>query len=183
MEALQQTVAKICGKLPLLDPQCLKLIVSRSLSFGIIIGSALVKVPQIINIVRAKKSNGIAASSFVLEIVGYSISVLYNWSNGYPISTWAENAFMWLQSMMIVFLIAHYDKKLNATFIATFVAFCAVFISTLIPGSAAALAVAPHLVLLQKASAGIFIASKLPQIVKIFKVLSTHQPCSPTSQT
>lgn len=168
-------IATICGKLPLLDAQCLKLIVSRGLSFGIIAGSALVKVPQIINIVKARKSNGLAASSFVLEIVGYSISVLYNWSNGYPLSTWAENAFMWLQSMMIVFLIAHYDKKLNLTFISTFAACCAAFVAMLIPGSAANQAVLPHLILLQKASAAIFIASKLPQIVKIFRVCMTQR--------
>eukprot|EP00741_Cyanophora_paradoxa_P003375 tig00000692_g3280.t1 len=51
------------------DGPCLSFVVSRVLSIGIIAGSVLVKVPQILKIVRARSAEGLSLSMFCLELV------------------------------------------------------------------------------------------------------------------
>jgi mannose-P-dolichol utilization defect 1 len=65
----------------------------------IIAGSVVLKVPQIINFVKDKSVEGVSSSMYVLETIGYTVSLLYFFLGGYPFSTYGENVFMILQSM------------------------------------------------------------------------------------
>eukprot|EP01017_Pseudomicrothorax_dubius_P051333 TRINITY_DN9861_c0_g1_i1.p1 TRINITY_DN9861_c0_g1~~TRINITY_DN9861_c0_g1_i1.p1 ORF type:complete len:248 (-),score=80.84 TRINITY_DN9861_c0_g1_i1:128-772(-) len=73
-------------------------------------GSLLVKVPQILKIWSNKSAEGISISSFYWELVVYLLSCGYNIRYGNPFSTYGENAFMFFQSTILVFLCWSFSK-------------------------------------------------------------------------
>lgn len=48
------------------------LIISRLLSYGIILGALILKVPQILKVTRARSAKGLALSSYWMETFGYA---------------------------------------------------------------------------------------------------------------
>ncbi len=53
------------------DKQCIALLVSKMLGYAILLGSLIVKLPQIVKIMGAKSAKGISLSSVLLELVVY----------------------------------------------------------------------------------------------------------------
>ena len=66
------SIAGACSKLSLstplevLDPPCFKYCLAKGLGYGIVAGSAGVKLPQILAIYRARTVGGLAGSSIVI---------------------------------------------------------------------------------------------------------------------
>jgi hypothetical protein len=110
-----------------------------------------------------------------------AIGISYNSRAGYPFSTYGEGVFILIQScilgriglfsscfsfsdMLLLILIAKYNKELNAVFFASFLAFLgflvACFSESLVPASVMSL--------LQAGSIAIFSASRIPQIWENF---------------
>lgn len=81
----------------------LKYFVSKALSYGIITGSFMLKVPQIMKIMKNNSVEGLARSMYGLELLGYIITISYNWNNGYPLSTYGENISIAVQSEFKLF--------------------------------------------------------------------------------
>jgi mannose-P-dolichol utilization defect protein 1 len=105
---------------------------------------------------------------FFLELVGYSITLSYNIVQGNPFSTWGENLFLLLQTFIIVFLMFRFTTGINATFISITVGFAAALFA-MISGNVPM----EVMTLLQTSSIGIFVASKVPQVITNFKTRST----------
>jgi hypothetical protein len=82
------------------DPEFIHLAVS----YGIIAGSAVVKVPQIINLVRAGTARGLNLPSIYLETVATLAGTIYNLLIGNPFRTYGETALILLQNLVIVVL-------------------------------------------------------------------------------
>ena len=59
------------------DLPCIKITVSKGLSLAIILGSVLVKAPQIFNIVSNADVRGLSPSAFYLDTLGYLLSPVY----------------------------------------------------------------------------------------------------------
>ena len=148
------------------DFVCLKLLVSKLLSYGIICGAVLVKVPQIVKIVRSKSTAGLAPSMYVLENIGYLITVIYNLRNGYAFSTFGEAVFLLLQGFVLVALFGVFNKRLGLTVAgaSVFAAF-AYFLGQV--------ATPAQLAQAQMATIPIFAASRLPQIARNYQAGST----------
>lgn len=87
---------------------CLKATLSKCLGLGIIAGSILVKVPQIVKILKNKSAQGISLLATCLELTAIIASVSYNFVNGYPFSSYGDNFFLLLQTATIAALIQHY---------------------------------------------------------------------------
>ncbi len=148
------------------DVTCVKLLISKVLSIGIICGAVLVKVPQIINIVRSRSTEGLAASMYALENVGYLITVLYNLRQGYAFSTYGETFFLLLQGIVLIALFGIFNKRLPfSVALYAFYAALGYYIWELSPHS--------QLPLFQTLTIPIFAASRLPQIVSNFNGKST----------
>lgn len=133
-----------------------------------ILGSVAVKLPQILSIVRAKSAGGISLSMFVLELIGFTITLGYNVSRQNPFSTWGENFFLLTQTVVIVVLMLYYSKQMGVMSIsglALWVAALGAMVSGNVP--------ADIMAVLQTASVGIFVASKVPQILSNFSNRST----------
>lgn len=101
---------------------CLKLAISKCLGLGIVVGGSIVKIPQIITIVRHGSAKGLSLTSFLLETVAYQIVLVYNMRLRNPFSTFGEVFFMTIQNIIICLLIAHYHLKTRhvLTFICLF---------------------------------------------------------------
>ena len=75
----------------LMDMDCLKYSISKGLGYGIVIGSGIMKLPQILKIVMNRDVTGLNAMSFYMECAAFLPSIVYNFLKGYPISTYGEN--------------------------------------------------------------------------------------------
>lgn len=152
----------------MVDVDCLKSLLSKALGYLVIAGSVGVKVPQILSIVSAGSAEGIALSMFVLELVGYTINLGYNIARQNPFSTWGENLFLLAQTAIILALMLHYTKKLG---------FISISLAALWMASLGAMLTGQIsleiMQLLQTASVGIFVLSKVPQVITNFKERST----------
>nr|XP_037285564.1 LOW QUALITY PROTEIN: mannose-P-dolichol utilization defect 1 protein-like [Rhipicephalus microplus] len=69
---------------------CLKLALSKCLGYGIIVGSTLVKVPQIVKIVQTQSSEGISVTSVLMELMGMTATAAYSYAQRYPFSSWGR---------------------------------------------------------------------------------------------
>eukprot|EP01135_Chromosphaera_perkinsii_P001056 Nk52_evm6s158 gene=Nk52_evmTU6s158 len=140
------------------DLDCIKLVISKVLGMAIIAGSLLIKLPQIFNILKAQSGFGISLSSFLLECVGYIITVAYNYARRFPLSTWGEYLNLTAQDMVIIILLFHFSGRIVE---------CILFLSLAASGGYLIyfeLVPMRILLLAQAATIPIFTLSKLPQI-------------------
>ena len=115
-----------------LDAACVKFAISKGLGYGIIAGSFLLKLPQIINILRAKSAEGMILSALYLETLSYAATSTYNLLTGTPLSTYAEALVILVQNCIIVALcwrFAATSAKHKAVTVAAAVAAVAIFLS------------------------------------------------------
>lgn len=82
--------------------QCLKFGISRFLSLAIVFGSGIVKVPQIIKILRSKSTRGLSLTSFLLDSLALIIIVSYNYRHDFPFSTYGESFLLLIQNTIII---------------------------------------------------------------------------------
>jgi mannose-P-dolichol utilization defect protein 1 len=170
-----QLVGDICWKtlvwdLDLTNIECLKLAISKALGTAIVGVSAIVKLPQLYNLVRSQSAAGISFLSYVLETIAYLITLAYNARSGNPFSTYGENAFISAQNVAIAALVLHYGGKSAGA---------AAFIAVLAGGVYALfneqLVDAKTMSMLQAAAGVIGVASKVPQILTIWQEGGTGQ--------
>ncbi|XP_024144570.1 mannose-P-dolichol utilization defect 1b [Oryzias melastigma] len=95
----------------LLDVPCLKIVLSKGLGIGIILGSVMVKLPQILKLMAAKSAEGLSFKSVLLELLAITGTMAYSIANKFPFSSWGEALFLMLQTVTIGFLIQKYGGR------------------------------------------------------------------------
>lgn len=90
---------------------CGKALISKGLGIGIIAGSVLVKVPQIVKIFNAKSSEGISIFSVLLDLLAITFHMSYSFVKGFPFSAWGDGTFLAFQTATIAALIYLYGHK------------------------------------------------------------------------
>ncbi|XP_071276202.1 mannose-P-dolichol utilization defect 1 protein [Agelaius tricolor] len=143
----------------LLDVPCLKILLSKVLGYGIVAGSVLVKVPQLLKVWGSRSGGGLSLPSVLLELLALGGSVGYGCARGFPFSAWGESLFLLLQSLTLLFLILHFGGRTGRglALVAVFGAFLGVLVSPLTPLS--------FITALQALNLPIIILSRLLQIV------------------
>ncbi|KXT03849.1 hypothetical protein AC578_8965 [Pseudocercospora eumusae] len=145
------------------DTTCLKLAISKALGIAIIAASSIVKIPQLLKLLNAQSSSGISFLSYLLETTSYLITLIYNIRNGFPFSTYGEIALIAIQNVAISVLVLQYSGKGSGA---------VVFVAGLVAAGYGLLnekVVDGKMLAYFQAGAGILgVASKLPQIVRIF---------------
>lgn len=168
-------VGEACYKSILLDVNledvdCLKLGISKGLGIAIIAVSSIVKVPQILKLLKSRSAEGVSFLSYVLETSAYLISLAYNVRNGFPFSTYGETALIVGQNAVIALLVLNYSGR--ASMAAVFIAALAGSIAVLFAENVLDMKALSYL----QAGAGVLgVASKLPQILTIFQQGGTGQ--------
>lgn len=120
-----ETCIETLLKDPLSMP-CVKFLISKGLSYGMIAGSFFLKFPQILKIVAAKSVEGISFTSFAVELWGFTTMSAYSIHMNQPFSTYGENLIItvqcWMQ-VMLFFLYGTMNKKSINKFIVFYVVF------------------------------------------------------------
>ncbi|XP_070849254.1 mannose-P-dolichol utilization defect 1b [Chaetodon trifascialis] len=100
-----------------LDVPCLKIVLSKVLGIGIILGSVMVKLPQILKLMGAKSAEGLSFKSVLLELLAITGTMAYSIINKFPFSAWGEALFLMLQTVTIGVLIQHYRGRTSRGFL------------------------------------------------------------------
>lgn len=148
---------------------CVKLAFSKALGLGIVVGGAIVKIPQIITILRHQSAKGLSLASFLLETSAYEIVLVYNTRLHNPFSTYGEVLFMTVQNILISLLIVFYneDNKSSMIGLLCFGFFFGFMLLMAVPWWC--------MTLLYAIQIPIGLASKIPQITANYKNQSTGQ--------
>lgn len=149
--------------------ECLKLIASKVIGYGIILGSLLVKIPQIFKIVKAKSGRGINLFSVSMELAAITASACYGYAARYPFSAYGESIFLALQTSLIGFYVLYYQRKRTQafTYITVYGAIFALLLSPIVPFKV--------LSVLQMSVIPVICISKLVQAYENFKNKNTGQ--------
>ncbi|XP_014229630.1 mannose-P-dolichol utilization defect 1 protein homolog [Trichogramma pretiosum] len=148
---------------------CFKATLSKFLGLGIIAGSILVKVPQLLKIFHGKSAKGINVASVLLDLFAITAMGSYSYVSGFPFSAWGDAVFLGLQTVAIVYLVMMYNIGAS---IAT--AFLAAYASVI---AAVAMNIAPAELLWygQAMNIPVVLASKLMQAYTNYSNGSTGQ--------
>ena len=177
-------MAKAIASLPTLLQTCLscllkgtlppsivvKAVVSQVLGLGIVLGSFLVKLPQILKLIAASSAAGLQPASFEIETFCALVAATYGFSNGLSFSAFGEAVGLALQNVVLLALIYKYQKRSAAR--------VAVVASAL--GSWVLLAKSSYLTAavldrLVDANSLVLLVSRIPQIVSNHSQKSTGQ--------
>ncbi|KAL6060139.1 Mannose-P-dolichol utilization defect 1 protein [Balamuthia mandrillaris] len=146
-------------------------LLSKALSYGILAGSLVYKLPQILKIQQAKSAEGIAASAIVLELLGATCATIYSFNNGYSFLTYGESCFVILFDLFILYQIMMFSlggistNGVAATFLyAAGLYYC---LSGALPPNT--------LQFLQLSVTPLVISSRIPQVLANYKNGSTGQ--------
>uniref|UniRef100_A0A061SE18 Mannose-P-dolichol utilization defect 1 protein homolog n=1 Tax=Tetraselmis sp. GSL018 TaxID=582737 RepID=A0A061SE18_9CHLO len=148
----------------------LKLLVSKTLGYGIVVGASVVKLPQVANVVLAKKANGLSSASFEMEQVALITTLIYSHLRNLPFSTYGESCLLLIQNFLLLFLIYRYtgaNKLLSLSKLS-------LLGLVLVAGYANQISL-KIVEAVYELSIFIMIAARLPQIFKAFRERSTGQ--------
>jgi len=172
----QECYTSLIEKLNIGDLECLKYSLSKGLGLGIVVGGAVMKVPQIVLIVTARTARGLSLSAYVLETLAYAITLAYSFRHHFPFSTYGENLFLTVQNIFIMLLIMYYAPT---TFLTrqtrTYQKIMATSVFVVATGLALSTISLDTLALLQLTTLPLSVFSKLPQIRQNFRSQSTGQ--------
>ncbi|KAI5736258.1 hypothetical protein M8J76_001510 [Diaphorina citri] len=97
-----------------LHEECLKSLLSRGLGLGIVAGSLLVKLPQIIKIYTEKSAKGISPWGVLCELFAIIANAAYSFVNRFPFSAWGDAVFLLIQTAAILALQLTYSVSTAA---------------------------------------------------------------------
>ncbi|XP_069104099.1 mannose-P-dolichol utilization defect 1 protein-like [Argopecten irradians] len=151
------------------EVNCMKVVLSKCLGYGIILGAVLVKLPQIIKIFQAKSAKGISFISVLLELIAVSATTAYGFAMAFPFSSYGEGIFLVLQTTVIVYLVLYYSNQKGGAvlFLLIYTLSMAYLMSPLIS--------IKMLALFQSVNILVVILSKMIQAVANFRNGSTGQ--------
>ena len=129
-----------------------------ALSYGIVTFSLIVKVPQILKLVKENSGGVLSLSAISMETFCLAVASIYNLKRSSPFLAYGESFFIAVQNLIIIYLIS---RKVSHQF--GFVALYAVLYQLSIA----------HLGTLQWLCVFIGAASKVPQITSIYKKKTT----------
>ncbi|KAJ7549960.1 hypothetical protein O6H91_07G076200 [Diphasiastrum complanatum] len=105
---------------------CLLPLLSKVLGYCIVAASTIVKLPQIIVILKNKSIKGLSIPSFELEVVGFTIALAYCLFKRLPFSAYGELVFLLLQSIILVVLLYQLSPTLTLKTWLKAILYCAI---------------------------------------------------------
>jgi mannose-P-dolichol utilization defect protein 1 len=94
-----------------LHAECLKQTLSKLSGYGIVAASSLLKLPIVLNILKAGSTTGLSESSILIETSVFISSFSQAIIKGHPFSTWGELVMISIQNLIILTLMAFYNKS------------------------------------------------------------------------
>ena len=94
-----------------LSATCFKTTLSKCLGVVLIMGAVLVKVPQILKIIKGKSGAGISMSSVSLDLTAMTIFMSYSFVKGFPFTAWGDTFFLVIQTVTVGILVLFYESS------------------------------------------------------------------------
>lgn len=164
------------GTLSAGETSCVGFFIAKLLGFAILLGSVLLKAPQIFNIMSTKTVEGLSTTSIYLEIPTTLTNIVYNYKRTNPITSYGESIFISIQNITICMLIWAYSKPpTNSSHITS----CIISFGILLVG----MMIIPDefIYLLPLSGIPLMISSRLTQIIANIQAGSTGQLSSITT--
>lgn len=142
---------------------------SAALAYAIVVLSVILKVPQILAVVRSSSAEGISLASVLIEAFVFTIAASWGISQGLDFKDYGENAIILAQLFFLTTLVSSFQRKAAVGAVGLFV--------LAVIGSALSLQVVPrwaHQWLLNVQSVFTILA-RLPQIYLNYKRKDTGQ--------
>jgi len=149
----------------------------RCLSYGIVAGASVVRLPQIAKVVAARDARGLSLLGALLEATAATISFAYSHKAGRSWELYGETAFVALQGLVLMVLIGLFGSGtkrprsqpvLLSAALALYVSFCT---ALLLPGYLTM----QHLQYLQMATIPMATVARLPAIWTVLRTRSAGQ--------
>jgi len=102
--------------------ECLKILLSKFLGYSILLGSLLVKVPQIVKIKWNKSGVGVSVLAETIMLAAIFGSMAYGYTSEYPFSSYGDTFFLFIQTIMVIVLVLYYKKQY--TLVAIYLVIC-----------------------------------------------------------
>lgn len=157
--------------------QCLTLSLSKLVGYGIVVGSSLVKLPQIIAILLGGSAEGLAFSGYFLESIGYLINIFFNYRMGNAFGMYGECVFVLIQNLIVMSLIFLFSGKSSGGYLFSIASIILLFGIFAVAGFALnspKLTPTDMLIFYQAtASTVVSVVAKLPQIIQNYLKQST----------
>ncbi|CAF1617983.1 unnamed protein product, partial [Didymodactylos carnosus] len=93
------------------DVDCMKIIISKCLGYSILLGSLLVKVPQIVKIRWNKSGHGVSVIAETIMLAAIFGSMAYGFTSEYPLSSYGDTYFLFIQTIIVILMVLYYEKK------------------------------------------------------------------------
>lgn len=98
-----------------------KILLAKTVGYSIIVGSSLIKLPQILKIINAKSSTGISFWGQLFELLACSATYTYGYANKFPFSSYGESLFLLIETFLICFIVLLFANKKAGSFVFTIV--------------------------------------------------------------
>ena len=85
--------------------------VSRAASLCIVAGAALLKVPQILNVLKAKSADGLSLLSLELDVLVFIASIAYSVKLSYSLHSYGEQVLVLIQNVILCLLAYGFEKR------------------------------------------------------------------------
>jgi len=83
----------------------------EGLSLFCVVACAVVKVPQVLTLIKNKNTQGVSVTSVLLELLGYGIQTGFYTSESYAISQYLEYPLLVLQDFLLLILLNKYTPS------------------------------------------------------------------------
>ena len=93
------------------DVACNKMLLSKILGYAILVGSLLVKLPQIVKIKWNKSGVGISVFAESIMLIAIFGTIAYGYTSGYALSVYGDSYFLFIQTLLIILLVLYYQKR------------------------------------------------------------------------
>lgn len=107
------------------DMGCNKMLLSKVLGYAILIGSLLVKFPQIVKIKWNKSGVGVSVLAESIMLAAIFGSMAYGYTSEFPLSAYGDSFFLFIQTILVILLVLYYQRKYTVA--ATYLVLCGLF--------------------------------------------------------
>ncbi|CAF1037094.1 unnamed protein product [Adineta steineri] len=106
------------------DMGCNKMLLSKILGYAILVGSLLVKLPQIVKIKWNKSGVGVSVLAETIMLAAIFGSMAYGYTSEFPLSAYGDSYFLFIQTILVILLVLYYQRKYAAA--VTYLVLCSV---------------------------------------------------------
>lgn len=177
----QECYTTLIYNLDFSSKRCVKYAISKALGLGIVVFGSIMKVPQILNIINGRSARGISLLMYTLEVIAYTISLAYAVRSQLPFSTYGENLSLTVQNMIITLLVIAYTPLTKNGMIDPSARSNQMVLAAVLMAIGSLALATPSVIssstltFLQACTIPISLASKVPQMLELYKDKSRGQ--------